>query len=172
MFHVKLSPAETHIYTILAERADMTLDEWIQSLPRLELARLELEDPDAYRHEMMTMATRMLDEPAGHPNASASIDKNYKVCPSCNVNKYASAFPGGAEECLLCSGARRKKDPGDDPAAEITDASPAIPAPPHPKSEERQECLRCGVVLPLSRFSKGVPTCEECIEKESNDETR
>ena len=159
---MKLSPAETHIYTILAERADMTLDDWIQSLPRLELARLELEDPDAYRHEMMTMATRMLDEPAGHPHASASIDKNYKVCPTCKVKKYASAFPGGAEECLLCSGARRKKDPADE-----AEASPPPQAPPPPKSEERQECLRCGVVLPISRFSKGIPTCQECIEKET-----
>ena len=158
---MKLSPPERHIYTILAERANMTLEEWIQSLPRRELARLEQEDPDAYRHEMMTMATRMLDEPAGHPQASASIDKNYKICASCNVKKYASAFPGGAEECLLCSGARRKKDPADE-----AEPSPPAQAPP-PQAEERKDCLRCGLVLPVSRFSQGLPTCQECIEKEA-----
>ena len=58
---MKLSPAEKTIYTILAEGDGMTLDDWLQSLPSAELARIEADDPDTFQALMISFAKRMLD---------------------------------------------------------------------------------------------------------------
>ena len=79
---MKLNPAERHLYTILAERAEMTLDEWIQSLPRQQLAQLEAEDPEDYQSLMMDFAQHMLAGGADSPNASTQNAANWHVCQS------------------------------------------------------------------------------------------
>ena len=153
MFHVKLSPAETHIYTILAERADMTLDEWIQSLPSAELARLEADDPDAYQDIMLSFAKRMLDPSMTSPLTRTAKPENYRICPSCNQSKHARAYPNGAQICLRCT--RKSEDP-DPPPQEEKQTDP-------PADETSKECRRCNQVKPVDQFSLIQGVCAACM---------
>ena len=135
---MKLNPAERHLYTILAERAEMTLDEWIQSLPRQQLAQLEAEDLDDYQALMLDFAQHMLAGGADSPNASTKKEANWHVCPACKQKKYASAYPGETEICRMCT---RKQAEESEPAA-LPDPEEA--KKPDPNDPRYKTCDRCG----------------------------
>ena len=141
---MKLSPAEKNIYTILAERAGMKLDDWLQSLPSAELARLEADAPDIYQDLMLDFARRMLDPSASSPLTSTAKPENYRICPSCNQSKHGRAYPNRATICLRCTH-----------NAAAADAEP-------PRKRPVKSCTSCHQPLLMTEFRRGSPVCKAC----------
>ena len=153
---MKLSPAEKNIYTILAERAGMKLDDWLQSLPSAELARLEADAPDIYRDLMIDFAKRMLDPSTPSPFTSTTNPQNYRICPSCNQSKYAGAYPNGATICLRCTRKTEESEPEPDPPPQQEKKAEA------PRKRPRKTCTSCHQPLHMTEFRRGSPVCKSC----------
>ena len=158
---MKMNPAETQLYTILAERVDMGLDEWIQSLPRAELVRLEAEEPENYIGLMLDFGKRMLD--AGDPASETTPfrQSNWRRCERCRASKYASAFPGGDEICRSC---RRKEAQTEEVAGPAIEEKKSDPA----NDGRYRECEQCGQLRYKSVFAPQSKICKHC-EKEKDE---
>ena len=158
---MKLNPAERHLYTILAERAEMTLDEWIQSLPRQQLAQLEAEDPEDYQSLMMDFAKQMLAGGADSPNLSANREANWHTCPACGEKKYASAYPGDSKVCRMCTHKREESEP-----KALSDPEEA--KKPDPNDPRYKTCDRCGKRKYMTKFSPKSSACKLCQKEEAD----
>ncbi len=157
---MKLSPAEKNIYTILAERAGMTLDDWLQSLPSAELARLEADDPDTFQDLMLSFAKRMLDPTWTSPLTSTAKPENYRTCPSCNENKYAGAYPSGATICLRCT--RKTAEAETEPEPEPPPQEKQQVEAKKKDGRGKKTCTTCNKNLSNFQFNRGSAACKAC----------
>ena len=150
---MKLNPAEKQIYTIMAEREEMSLDEWLACLPARELARFEVGEPDEHQDMMLEFAKRMIANPFGSPKTSVEYENNWRICPGCEKRKYASAFPGGAEICRACAFAGKAAPAKDEP-----DPSPPV------DDARYKTCERCGERKYMTKFVAKTEICKSCYE--------
>lgn len=155
---MKLNQSERHLYTILAERAEMTLDDWIQSLPRQQLAQLEADEPDDYQSLMMDFAQLMLAGGAESPYATAQNEANWHTCPSCKQKKYASAYPGESEICRKCT--RKQAEEQQEAVAEDPKSDP------DPDDGRYKPCAQCGEKRYQSLFAPGRTVCKHCRKED------
>ena len=153
---MKLSPAEKTIYTILAEGDGMTLDDWLQSLPSAELARIEADDPDTFQALMISFAKRMLDPSArpSLPKGEDGEDYRFKICDECGENRYQILYSPGETICKHCY-IKKGKSQVVRPNAEIRE----LDTP----EEEGEECRRCSEVKPPREFSLIAGVCTACM---------
>ena len=156
---MKLNQAERHLYTILAERAEMTLDDWIQSLPRQQLAQLESDEPEDYQSLMMDFAKQMLAGGSESPNASTNKEANWHTCPSCKQKKYASAYPGQSEICRMCT----RKQAEEQQEAVVEDPK----SDPDPDDGRYKLCDQCGEKRYKSLFAPGQTVCKHCRKEDA-----
>ena len=173
---MKMNPAEKRLYAILAERADMTLDEWIQSLPRQQLAQLEADAPDEYEIILVDLARKMLDEggrgkdlPPSKQNKMGSTG-DYIPCESCGKKRHRNS-----RTCKWCGVDDDVPDPEEveahkEPPPEKDDEPAVGKIVPAPIGGHTKKCVRCEEVKAASEFSIVAKNCcTACMEVAKSD---